>query len=110
MVLKFQITQHGRDEQLMRSLVDYLDCGNATVRSDNTAIDFLVTKFSDIENKIIPFFGSEKYPIVGAKALDFADFYKAAELMKSKAHLTASGLEQIRVIKAGMNTGRSIAS
>lgn len=54
--LRFQITQHGRDEQLMRSLVNYLDCGNATVRSDNTAIDFVVTKFSDIENKIIPFF------------------------------------------------------
>jgi hypothetical protein len=27
--------------------------------------------------------------------------------MKEKAHLTAEGLEQIRVIKAGMNRGRS---
>ena len=26
--LKFQLTQHSRDEQLMRSLVRYFDCGN----------------------------------------------------------------------------------
>lgn len=48
----------------------------------------------------------EKSPIVGAKALDFVDFCKASELIKSKAHLTASGLEQIKLIKGGMNTGR----
>ena len=40
------------------------------------------------------------------KALDFADFCLAAELMKDNKHLTLEGLEQIRKIKAGMNTGR----
>jgi len=38
--------------------------------------------------------------------LDFADFCKVAELMKNKAHLTQEGLEEIRQIKAGMNTRR----
>lgn len=44
----------------------------------------------------------------GAKAKDFADFKKVAELMDSKSHLTEYGLESIRKIKAGMNRGRSI--
>ena len=30
--------------------------------------------------------------------------------MKSKAHLTASGLEQIRKLKVGMNTGRKMST
>ena len=31
---------------------------------------------------------------------------KVAELMKEKKHLTGEGLEEIKKIKAGMNTGR----
>lgn len=34
------------------------------------------------------------------------DFCKAASLMKSQAHLTSEGLEQIRQIKIGMNRAR----
>ena len=61
-------------------------------------------RFSDITDKIIPFF--DKYSIEGVKAFDFADFKRAAELMKNKAHLTEDGLEEIRKIKGGMNTLR----
>ena len=69
---------------------------------DSVALQILNT--SDILNIIIPFF--VKYPILGIKALDFADFCKVAELMKTKAHLTLDGLEEIRLIKEGMNKGR----
>ena len=55
---------------------------------------------------IIPFF--DKYPIIGMKALDFADWCKTAELMKNKAHLTPQGLEEIKKIKQGMNKGRVV--
>jgi hypothetical protein len=100
--LIFQLTQHSRDEQLMVNLANYLDCGNIFKKRD--AFDFVVTKFLDIENQIIPFF--QKYPIRGIKALDYADFVKAADIIKVKGHLTAEGLDQIRKIKAGMNKGR----
>jgi hypothetical protein len=40
------------------------------------------------------------------KAQDFKDFCKVADLMKEKKHLTEEGLEQIKLIKAGMNTWR----
>ena len=86
----------------MRSLIEYFDCGR--VYKSREIFNFEITKFSDIENKIISFF--KKHPIQGVKALDFADWCKVAEIMKEKRHLTREGLEQIRQIKAGMNTGR----
>lgn len=52
--LIFKLTQHSRDDQLMNSLVQYLGCGSYNVRSGGSACDFFVTKFSDINEKIIP--------------------------------------------------------
>jgi hypothetical protein len=100
--LKFNITQHLRDEELISSFVEYLDCKN--VYKQGEIVDFWVSKFEDIINKIIPFF--EKYPLEGVKYKDFEDFRTVAYLMKNKAHLTFDGLEQIKKIKAGMNKGR----
>ena len=101
-LLRFKLTQHPKDEQLMRSLVDYLDCGKiyVSVRS----VDFIVTKFSDITNKLVPFF--YKYPIQGIKYLNYLDFLKVWQLMKNDLHLTGEGVKLIRKIKAGMNLGR----
>ena len=102
--LEFKLTQDERDEQLMRCLIKYFNCGETYKYW--TWIDFKVTQLSDITNKIIPLF--KKYPIRGVKALDFYDWCKVAEMMKQKKHLTAEGLEQIRKIKAGMNRGRKL--
>ena len=102
--LEFQLTQHVRDEQLMRSLIKYLDCGN--IYKKEQVFYFRVRKFQDIVNKIIPFF--KNYPIVGVKALDFAYFCRVTEMMKNKAHLTQEGLKEIKNIKAGMNKGSKI--
>lgn len=88
----------------MKSLVDYLGCGIYYPHQKRELGGFVVHSFSDIHDKILPFF--DKYPLEGAKALDYADFCKAVELMKVKTHLTESGLEQIKKIKAGMNRGR----
>jgi len=100
----FTITQHIRDEQLMLNLIKYLDCGNVTKRNREEAVDFKVFKFSDINNKIIPFF--EKYPIQGVKSNDFKDYCKVVDLMKQNKHLTEEGLGLIRQIKTGINKGR----
>jgi hypothetical protein len=42
----------------------------------------VLTKLKDITDILIPFFN--KYPIQGAKRLDYIDFVKAAELMRVK--------------------------
>ena len=101
-LLRFKLTQHLRDEQLIRNLVDYLDCGKIYVSVGS--VDFIVTKFSDITNKLVPFF--YKYPIQGIKYLNYLDFLKVWQLMKNDLHLTGEGVKLIRKIKAGMNLGR----
>ena len=101
-LLVFKLTQDTRDEQLIRSLVDYLGCGKVYV--NGTMVDYIVTKLTDITDKIVPLF--QKYPIQGVKHLDYTDFLSVLELMKNKSHLTQEGLDQIRAIKAVMNKNR----
>jgi hypothetical protein len=102
--LRFQITQQSRDKFLMERLVSYLGCGFISERGD--IVDFQVTKFMDITDKIIPFF--EKYPIIGVKLDNYNDFCKVAKLIRDKEHLTVEGLEKIRLLKSKMNTLRDI--
>ena len=102
--LRFQITQHIRDRFLLINIINYLGCGHLREGKNVEFLDIEVQKLSDIHDKIIPFF--IKYPILGVKALDYADFTKIADLMKDKSHLNEKGLDQIRKIKAGMNRGR----
>ncbi len=94
--LTFQLTQYLRDESLIRSIASYLDCGKIYKNRGSIYLD--TTKFSDLTGKVIP--GFKKHPIMGKKILDFEDFCKVAELMQNKAHLTQSGLEETRKIKA----------
>ena len=65
---------------------------------------FEVSKFNDIWEKIIPFL--QKTPIMGVKELEFKEWCLAAEIIKTKKHLTQEGLEEIQQIKSGMNTRR----
>lgn len=115
--LRFTITQHlspcpypvgngnGRsDDSLMKKFIQSFGCGIFFGSQNKSVNKFRVSKFSDIDNKLIPFFS--KYPLKGSKILDYQDFCKVATLMKVKAHLTNEGLEQIKKIKAGMNRGR----
>lgn len=102
--LKFQLTQHIRDTQLMNSLIESLDCG--TTRVNRQAVDLTVTKLSEIESKILPIFYS--CPLLGVKRLDYEDFCKVVLAIKGKEHLTEPGLIKIKQIKSGMNTGRDL--
>ena len=86
----------------MALIIKFFNCG--FLQTSRTAKDLQVTSFKEVYGIIIPFF--TRYPILGVKALDFADLVKVAELMKEKAHLTKEGLEQIKVVESGMNTGR----
>jgi hypothetical protein len=67
--LILQITQHTRDEQLLLSLIDYFGCGRYRLRKGGLAGDFVVSRLSDLTEKIIPFF--EKYPVIGVKKENF---------------------------------------
>lgn len=99
--LVFKLTQHSRDEELMLSLKSYFECGY--ISKFREACDYKVTKLSDIQEKIIPFFIN--HPVLGVKSQDFNDFCLVSELLKEKK-LTPEKLEQIQKIKAGMNRKR----
>jgi len=88
----------------MELLRKYLKCGRIEKDPKTSIVNFTVYKITDITNIIIPFF--EQNTIHGAKRLDYLDFYKVTKLMTEGAHLTLEGLDFIRTIKAGMNTGR----
>ena len=101
---RFQITQHSKDKLLMENIINYLECGYLSVRND--IIDFRVTKFSDIVEKIIPFFN--KYPVLGVKKKDFEDFKLAASIISDKKHLTEEGLAQIKEIRLAKENDKPI--
>lgn len=68
----------------------------------NQDVEFRVNSLLDIELKIIPLF--TKYPLQGAKKLDFEDFVKIYIIMKNKKHLTFEGVNAIKLIQSGMNS------
>lgn len=99
----YQVTQHNRDQSLIKSLKDFFECGRSEP-SGNAAISFRITKLKNITDNVIPFF--ENYPLLGSKLKDFKDFKEIAKLMTSKSHLTCEGLNEIKNIKSGMNSLR----
>lgn len=103
----FILTQHSRDFELMSSLVSYLGCGNLEGFGSDV-IRLKVTKFSEIKDKIVPFF--DKYKLESKKKLDYLDFCKVVELIDQKAHLTELGLEQCLKIRERMNSKREYDS
>ena len=91
---RFSIAQDLRDRPLIKSLVEYLNCGTyceSSTSAKNSTSTFTITKIKDLEEKLIPLL--DRYPILGAKSQDYSDFKRVVELMRNKAHLTLEGLE-----------------
>ena len=103
-ILMFSISQHSRDAGLLRTICNFLGCGKYYSRTNQDEGYITVTKFSEIDLKIIPLF--KQYPIIGVKYLDFSEFSKVMDIIKVKEHLIKEGLAKIEKIKSGMNTKR----
>jgi len=132
--LRFLVTQHARDAELLKNLIIFFKCGYYLPRSNSTIHgDFFVTNLKDIRCKILPkIFSSmlactgkkkigswswswswslslgEKFPLQGNKLKDLLDFKKAVELKggDNSTNLTIENLEKIKQIKQGMNKNR----
>jgi hypothetical protein len=100
--LKFILTQHRKDEGLIKSLIEYFKAGS--VFYNGSIIEFRISNIEDLTHIIIPFF--DKHQILGVKAQDYNDFKEVVGLVKNKAHLTPEGLNKISLIKIRMNRGR----
>ena len=88
----------------MELISQYLGGGKIYKYPGKPAVALVFFKFSDINNTIIPFF--EKNSLLGVKFYDYLDWCKIAKLIAEGSHLTPEGLNLIRKIKSGMNTGR----
>ena len=100
--LKFILSQHSKDKDFLESLISTFNCGRYVSKSD--CGEFIVEKFSDVRDKVIPIF--EEFKLRGLKSKNLEDFKKASILINNKAHLTREGLDEIKTIKGRMNKRR----
>lgn len=102
--LRFRLTQHVRDSKLLQVIVNHFLCGKLCTEPRSSGMRLDITRLSDILVVIKPLFN--KYPLLGSKRLDYVSFIEVVDMMERKEHLAQEGLDRIRLIKAGMNTGR----
>lgn len=72
--LSFKVSQHLKDELLLRSFISFFGCGIFNYHSGKSHTGsgvFIVRKFEDIIDKILPFF--KKHKVRGIKRKDFED-------------------------------------
>lgn len=102
--LIFRFHQNIRDQALLTFFTSYLKCGYIEIYSTTNTVSFNVVNIHHLYTIIIPFF--ILHPLYSQKAKDFEDFKVIAQMMVNKEHLTNKGLDEIRKIKSGMNSGR----
>jgi len=89
----------------MQKIVEYLGSGKIYKYPGKSAISLTIVDFKNITNILVPFFNEN--PIMGIKLHDYLDGCKIHILMLNRSHLTVEGINSIRKIKSGMNTGRN---
>ena len=101
--LIFEIELREDDEPILREISKVLDCGNiyrleyARYAKWRPHVKLKVSNFKDISTKVIPFF--KRYPLQAKKRLQFDIFCQVAELIETKQHLTAEGVEKIQALR-----------
>ena len=67
--LSFSLSQHLKDIELLERLSLFLDCGVVRRSSNRGTAELIITKSSDLNQKVIPLL--LKYNLSGVKLLDF---------------------------------------
>jgi len=104
--LSFFIKQAKESASALFAIQKFFGKGN--IRWDDANKKYLryeIRSFEAISSIIIPFFN--KYPLYSSKRANFLDFEKVARIIDSKEHLTQKGLDNIKLIKEGMNSKRT---
>ena len=98
--LSFSLSQHIKDINLLHKLIIFLNCGVVRTHLNKESAELVITKFEDLNKKLIPFLII--YNLLGVKQLDFERFREVSLLIENKIHLTSEGIELIKVIKNAM--------
>lgn len=98
--LSFNVSQ--RDANIPKMFQQILDCGTIRYRKDGVCY-FEVRKFSDIQDKVIPFF--DRFPLKSKKLDDYKTFKTIALIVFQKRHLTEWGMKELLKLRETMNSG-----
>jgi hypothetical protein len=103
---QFVVTQGAKSIKCLQTMQQHFGVGRVycNQRYDNHKehlYQFVVAKRSDLIETIIPFF--QRHSLRTAKRLDFERFVACMQIIRTKAHLTPSGLLQIVEIMQTMN-------
>lgn len=105
--LHFHLKLQAQNEDLLWKIRNTLNCGNVYFQKEKRknhaqCYRYTVSAQRDIFEKIIPFF--QKHPLqTASKRKSFDIFCQIAELVQQERHLTAKGIDKIRVLKSQMN-------
>jgi hypothetical protein len=101
----FKVTQHNKDLLILERIKNVFNVGTIYTKRIYYA-ELQIFRIKQLTDIVIPFF--DTYPLLGAKALDFIDFKTGMIIISSGEHLTQSGLNRLKTIYKGMNSGRSV--
>src|SRR3989344_6037393 len=106
---EFVATQGEKSILALKRLQSFFGCGRIFVnrRHDNhkeNLYRFCVRSFTDLRDKIVPFF--KRFKLQTAKANDFEIFAEIIDFMNKREHLTEDGIKKIISYATKMNTRR----
>lgn len=102
---QFRTCQHERDLGVLKRIILTMGCGVIVQPSEGRdRYSTSVSNITELSTIVIPFF--QKYPLYGAKGLDFQDFAEGISIMEKKGHLTQEGLDRLKDLAYNMNTFR----
>jgi hypothetical protein len=100
----FSISQNEKNLELLKRVRQCFDCGGIRYSSQDRNYKFEVRSIDDLIKIIIPHF--EKYPLIGAKAVDFEKFAQICWMMRSNLHRNKEGLIKIIDLAYQINYGK----
>ena len=95
----FNVSQH--DRAPLELFCETLGCGSLR-RAGNGGWYWEVNRLSDLASVVVPFF--ERFPLVGAKAEDFARWRQAVRLLE-RGVLSDTDYRTVLALREGMNRG-----
>jgi hypothetical protein len=102
---QFRICQHERDLGVLKIIIFTMGCGVIVQPYEGRdRYSTSVSNITELSTIVIPFF--QKYPLYGAKGLDFQDFAEGIAIREKKGHLTQEGLDRLKDLAYNMNTFR----
>ena len=98
--LSFNVSQIG--PELPQLLAEVFEVGTVRGRGDGVFY-FEVTKPSDLEERVFPFF--DRFELRSPKRNDLATFRQITQLVQQGQHLSRRGIEAILALRGPMNRG-----